>query len=760
MTWLNHFYASSVAIPLSLVILALISVLSWRKRGRQVILALTLFLYVRYLLWRGLYTLNTADWPSLVVSGTVLLAEAYGLFQLIFFTFQAWKPLERQSPPIKTYWTVDLFVTVVNEPLDILRRTLVGCTNQDYPSDKYKIYVLDDGHREDVRALAQALGCGYVRRQSRDHAKAGNLNHALQQTSGDLIAVFDTDHVPTSAFLRETVGFFENERVAIVQTPHHFYNPDIFQKNLHLESELKNEQALFFRILQPGRDSHNSAFFAGSSGLFRRGPLMEIGGFQTDTITEDIHTSMLVHAKGYESRYLNKVLSAGLMPETFGGYLKQRTRWAIGCIQLCLKSNPLTVRGLTFAQRMDYFGSAYYFFHGLPRVVCLAAPLSALLFGISPVHASVPDLVHLFGSYFFASLVMMRTVSRGTRNAFWADVYETAMCFSLSRATVATLLRPRKPQTFVVTPKGEKFEKRGINHVASVIPHLLLFGLLIVGLTVGIRIWLNHRAVPGLEISLFWGLANLILLGLAILCANEMPQWRNNFRLPRRVPCELTCGNARIRGFTKDMSETGICVELKEPFLLVSKHVTLHLRSPHGAQVAMQGMVMRQERSGSYFEAAVNILEPEEAGTKAILEHMFSSPDTWKVAKDKAPGIWNSLWSLITAFGAAWQSRRPARRHFPRAKQQLACVIECHGRSYSGRTKDISFSGLAVVIEDDFTHVSGPGLISLQDITLKVALIGVIRYGNQTIAQFRVDSVDKGESQWHALNLSGWQSSC
>lgn len=760
MTWLNQFYSSSVAIPLSLVILAGISLLSWRKSGRQVILALTLFLYVRYLLWRGLYTLNTADWPSLIISGIVLLAEAYGLFQLIFFTFQAWRPVERQSPAIRTYRTVDVFVTVVNEPLDILRRTLVGCTNQDYPADKYKVYVLDDGHREDVRVLTHSLGCGYLRREGRDHAKAGNLNHALGQTSGELVAVFDTDHVPTSAFLRETVGFFENERVAIVQTPHHFYNPDIFQKNLRLESELKNEQALFFRILQPGRDGHNSAFFAGSSGLFRRGPLMEIGGFQTDTITEDIHTSMLVHAKGYESRYLNKVLAAGLMPETFGGYLKQRTRWAIGCVQLCLKSNPLMVRGLTFAQRLDYFGSVYYFFHGLPRVVCLAAPLSALLIGIAPVHATVPDLVHLFGSYFFASLVMMRTVSGGTRNAFWADVYETAMCFSLSLATIQTLLRPRKPQTFVVTPKGEKFEKRGINHVAMVVPHLILFGLLLAGLTAGIQVWLNQRAMPGLEVSLFWGAANLFLLTLAILSANELPQWRNNFRLPRRVFCELACGNARIDGYTKDMSENGICVEVKKPFLPESKYVTLLLHSSHRSHVAVQGMLTRQERSGSCFEIGVNIVDRSENGTRAIIEQMFSRANVWSDVKEKAPGIWQSLWSLITAIHSAWQSRRPARRHFPRALHQQACSIEFRGRSYSGWTKDIAFSGLAVVIDEAFEHVSGPGLISLQGITLKVALIGVIRDEHRTIAQFRVDSVDKGEGEWHALNSSAWQFSC
>ena len=756
MNWLQQLFTSSFALPLSLAILAMISLLSWRKKGRQIILALTLLLYVRYLVWRGLYTLNTDDWSGLMVSSMVLLAEAYGLVQLMFFVFQAWRPLERQSPSIKTYRTVDVFVTVVNEPLDILRRTLVGCVSQDYPRDKYKVYVLDDGHRQDVRDLAESMGCSYIAREGRDHAKAGNLNHALKQTCGEVIAVFDTDHVPTSAFLRETMGFFENTKVAIVQTPHHFYNPDIFQKNLRLESELKNEQALFFRILQPGRDAHNSAFFAGSSGLFRRGPLMEIGGFQTETITEDIHTSMLVHAKGYESRYLNKVLAAGLMPETFSGYLKQRSRWAIGCIQMFLKCNPMTVRGLTLAQRIDYLGSVYYFFHGVPRVICLAAPLSALLFGISPVHATVVDLVHLFGSYFFASLVMMRTVSGGSRNAFWADVYETAMCFSLSKATISTMLRPGKPRAFVVTPKGEKLEKRGVSDAVTVIPHLVLFGLLLAGLTVGMQLWLSGRFATGLEVSLFWGAVNLFLLTLAILSANELPQWRNTFRLPRRVPCELISGNLRISGLTKDMSEHGVSVEVEKPLFLTSGLVTAHLHNSWGEIVPLQGLVTRQEKLKSgRFEVGLNFVEVDDAGTTAITEQMFHIPNNWADGKGTEPGIWNSLWSLLTAVRAAWQSRRPARRHFPRNQRRLPCHLEFQGRSYSGYTKDISFLGIAMACNDDFANVSGPGLLSLKDIRLKVALIGAVRHGRRTVAQFRIESVEKGEKQWHALNMAG-----
>ena len=231
-TWLNDFYSSSIAIPLSLVVLAAISLLSWKKRGHQIILALTLFLYARYLLWRGLYTLNTDDWACLLVNWTVYTAEAYAFVQIVLFAYHAWSPLERETVPLRRYPNVDIFVTVVDEPLSILRRTLIGCVNQDYPKDRYRVHVLDDGRRDEIHALAKSLNCEYLRRANRLHAKAGNLNHALQETSGEFIAIFDVDHVPTSSFLKDTVGFFQDEQVAFVQTPHHFYNPDVFQRNL------------------------------------------------------------------------------------------------------------------------------------------------------------------------------------------------------------------------------------------------------------------------------------------------------------------------------------------------------------------------------------------------------------------------------------------------------------------------------------------------------------------------------------------------
>jgi cellulose synthase (UDP-forming) len=285
------------------------------------------------------------------------------------------------------------------------------------------VHVLDDGQRDEIKTLAASLNCGYIHRADRQHAKAGNLNHALRETSGEIIAIFDVDHVPTSSFLKETVGFFQDEQVAFVQTPHHFYNPDVFQKNLHLEGVLKNEQSLFYRVLQSGRDRHNSAFFAGSCGLFRRRVLLEIGGFRTETVTEDIHTSMVIHAKGYRSCYLNKVLAVGLMPESFESSMKQRIRWAMGHVQIFFQTNPFTMRGLTLPQRIGYFASIFALQDCLGRLSL--PPLFALMLGIIPSR-QMSRRSSTFSDLLPGNARDAENRQPGTRNAFWSDIYETA----------------------------------------------------------------------------------------------------------------------------------------------------------------------------------------------------------------------------------------------------------------------------------------------------------------------------------------------
>ena len=751
MNWLDYFYGDSVAVPLSLILLGLIGLLSWKKTGRQIILVLTLFLFARYFLWRGLYTLNTVDWPSLLLSWTVYTAEAYAFVQVLLFAYHAWSPLERKPVPLRHYPTVDIFVTVVNEPLGILRRTLIGCVNQDYPKDRYRVHVLDDGQRDQIKALADSLNCGYIRRPDRRHAKAGNLNHALPLTSGEIIAIFDVDHVPTSSFLKDTVGFFQDEKVAFVQTPHYFYNPDVFQKNLQLEGVLKNEQALFYRVLQAGRDHHNSAFFAGSCGLFRRRVLNEVGGFRTETVTEDIHTSMVIHARGYRSCYLNKVLAAGLMPETFESSMKQRVRWAIGHVQILFQTSPFTMRGLTIPQRLGYFASIFYFLHGVPRLVCLIAPLFALLLGIIPVTADVPSLVNFFGSYYLATLVMLRTVSRGTRNAFWSDIYETAGSVALSWAAIKTALRPWKKRPFFITPKGVNQERRGFSRFSYILPHLVIMGFLIAGIVTGVRLWLADVTLPGLEVSLFWASVNLLLIGVAILAAAELTEWRKIFRIKRQMPCELVAGRERLVGTITDINETGVLIQVKQLLLGGKDDVLISIHVPERDHLTVRGRICRQERiSSDVVEIGLKFIDVDDKTGDSLIAATFSDSQTWN-RPEVEPGMFRSLWSILRVFRMIIVKSRTSHRRYFRVPYQQDCRLVFGGRTLNGSVGRISRNGLSVNIPGTVDLVGETGILFVESFALKIRRRWVMQCEGIVQAGFTIEHVDKGADQWRDL---------
>jgi len=759
MSWLDQFYSLPVTIPLSLGALLVIGLLIRQNVGRRVILGLSLFLYLRYMVWRGIYTIPEQTLVTMVVGWTVFMAELYGLFQYGFFAFQVWSPLDRTPPPMTSIPTVDIMVTVVDEPLDILKRTLVGCIYQEYPKDRFTVYVLDDGHRDEVRELAASLGCAYLRRPDRPlHAKAGNLNHALKQSNGELVAMFDVDHVPVTSFLKETVGFFEDQKVAFVQTPHHFYNPDIFQRNLRLEQELKNEQALFFRMVQAGRDRHNSAFFAGSSGLFRRGPLEEIGGFQTQTISEDLHTSLILHSRGYQSRYLNKVLSAGLMPETLEGYLKQRTRWAIGSIQVLLRDNPLTIRGLTLAQRIDYFGSIFYFFFGIPRVICLLAPLAMLLFNVPPLNADVWPMSIMFFSFFLASVMAIRTVSRGSRNAFWSDIYEMTMCFTLSGAVLKTLLLPRKEQPFVVTPKGQQVTERARSELAMVRPHLLIFGLLVIGIALGTQRWWQAGATPGLGVSLFWGSANFFLLTIAILVAIGQSQVRRMFRLPRAFTTELRAGNQLIPATTIDINEAGVALRVRHPLFTQLDSASVFFTTHSGERLQLKGRIVRQEPTATGdVVVGIQFMSMDDRAMQALLVTIFSESLHWNMATSFKPSASHSLRSLIKALSVVWRPRISRRRQIPRVSFCAPCQVETVNSSFSGTTRDVSYGGLSVQFAPPLQESLVGTILHLQGVTMKVFPVETTDRPTHTLVRFRVDHIEDGEQRWRDLHTASWQ---
>ena len=356
-----------------------------------------------------IYRVGTLNWDHAWFSLLVYGAEVYGFLTGVLFYFMVWRFPERKPKPPRPGLKVDVFIPTLNEPLDVLRRTILGCLRMRYP---HRTYVLDDGGRPEVKRLCEELGCGYITREDNSYAKAGNLNNALKYTDGDFIAIFDADHVPHPDFLEKTLGYFEDEKVAYVQTPQEFYNVDSFQHR-EVEGRIWHEQALFFRVIMRGKDRLNSAFFCGSCAVIRRKALEDIGGFAVGTVTEDLHTSVKLHSRGWKSVYHPEPLAYGLAPSTIRPYKTQRERWGRGAMQVFLKDNPLTIKGLTLSQRISYLASMITYFDGFQKLVYYVAPVIVLLTGIYPIDAPLGEFLMFFLPHMVLSLLAFEEMSRG-----------------------------------------------------------------------------------------------------------------------------------------------------------------------------------------------------------------------------------------------------------------------------------------------------------------------------------------------------------
>lgn len=340
------------------------------------LIVLSLTVSCRYLWWRYTETLNWDDPVSLVCGLLLLFAETYAWVVLVLGYFQTIWPLNRQPvampDDINSWPTIDLMVPTYNEDLGVVKPTIYAALGIDWPKDKINIYILDDGNRPAFKAFAAEVGVHYIARPTHEHAKAGNINHALKQANGEFVAIFDCDHVPTRSFLQLTLGwFFKDTKLGILQTPHHFFSPDPFERNLGRFRQTPNEGTLFYGLVQDGNDMWDATFFCGSCAVLRRSALDAVGGIAVETVTEDAHTSLRMHRKGYSSAYIRIPQAAGLATESLSAHIGQRIRWARGMVQIFRLDNPLFGKGLRWVQRLCYVNAMLHFLSGVPRLIFL-----------------------------------------------------------------------------------------------------------------------------------------------------------------------------------------------------------------------------------------------------------------------------------------------------------------------------------------------------------------------------------------------------
>lgn len=533
------------------------------------LIVLSTIISCRYLWWRYTSTLNWNDTTDLVFGVILLAAETYSWSVLILGYIQTSWPLQRKPanlPANVRHWpTVDLLIPTYNEDLSVVRTTVMAALGLDWPRECLRIYILDDGRRDAFRAFADEVGVGYIVRPDSKHAKAGNLNHALGVTDSELIAIFDCDHVPVRSFLQLTVGWFlKDAKLALVQTPHHFFSPDPFERNLGSFRRRPNEGELFYGLIQDGNDMWNAAFFCGSCAVLRRTALESIGGFAVETVTEDAHTALRLHRQGWTSAYLSIPQAAGLATESLSAHIGQRIRWARGMVQIFRTDNPLFGRGLSLFQRVCYANAMLHFLAGLPRLVFLTAPLAFLLLHAYIIYApALMILLYVLPHMIHASLTNSRMQCK-YRQTFWGEVYETVLAWYIARPTTVALFAPKKG-TFNVTAKGGLMEQEQFDwRIAQ--PYLWLAALNVVGL--GFAVW---RLVTGptaeigtVIVSSLWVIYNLLIIGAAVAVAAEVRQVRRAHRVPMRLPAGLMLASGHAYPCTLvDYSDGGIGLQVQ-----------------------------------------------------------------------------------------------------------------------------------------------------------------------------------------------------
>jgi cellulose synthase (UDP-forming) len=548
--------------------------LPWANREnslvRAALVAFSLIMTWNYLLWRITQTLPQSvfsiDWFFGVgFLGTELLTGIGGSITWILLsrtssrsaTVAANMPWLMQARPL-----VDVLICTYNEDRGILERTIIGAIGMNYPN--FRVWVLDDGRRQWLADLCAQKGCQYLTRGDNAHAKAGNINHAVRHLATlpsppDFVAILDADFVPFSNFISRALCLFRDPAAGIVQTPQHFFNPDPIQSNLAITEVFPDEQRFFFDIIMPAKDAWDLAFCCGTSSVIRFSALREIGGFPTDSVTEDFLLTVRLRERGYKTLYLNEKLSVGLAPEGINEYAIQRTRWCLGLVQICRgRSGPFRLgNGLPLPFRISLVETFLYWGGSFPfRLFCMLAPVLFFLFDIRMVQANLSDAVAHFAPMVITQIAITTWLGGGRMLPIIADVYQMLIAPEIVRVVAFALIQPHGHK-FKVTPKGIHYG--GLNiHWRLLLRFLALASITIIALARGFAFDNSDLMQDGGALNLFWAWYNLLVLTICCLVCVEQPRRRLDERFATREKVLVKIGEQASVYDVRDISASGM----------------------------------------------------------------------------------------------------------------------------------------------------------------------------------------------------------
>ncbi|WP_353472718.1 glycosyltransferase [Salipiger sp. H15] len=545
-----------------------------RTRDRAILFAIAFVLAARYAWWRGAETLAPLGFTleaalSYLLYGLELLTLIGSLSAFVILA--RFRDRRDEVEAHARWWGEDdpkvaVMIATYNEDREVLERTIIGAKSLRHPNKE--IVVLDDSRRDWLRDYCAEQNVRYMRRPDNKGSKAGNINHALDRMAEDpeppqFFAVLDADFVPHRGFLSRSLALFHDPSVGLVQTPQHFFNADPIQHNLGLSASYPDEQRFFFDHMQASRDAWGIAICCGTSSICRWDAVRELGGFPTESVTEDFMLTIALQNLGYKTVYLNEPLTEGLAPEGLKEYITQRARWCLGLMQIARSSlGPFSKSKLRLRDRWSVIDSVFFWGTSFPfRIAAIVFPLLYWFFGITVVDAQLADVLFYFGPYFLWVTMIMNLLSRGLMIPVMHDVSQLIGAIPITRAAYSGLFRP-KGHKFSVTAKGGDRSKVVIQW-RLMMPFALALILSAVGLTLGIVSddFTMNDAGDGKWVILFWTLYNVVVLAVTCFTCVELPRSEVHMAdKPERVTftaggrtdelwiTSLTLDTARLRG--------------------------------------------------------------------------------------------------------------------------------------------------------------------------------------------------------------------
>jgi len=638
---------------------------------RLVFILLATYITLRYLWWRSFETLIYTNPFDFVGMSLLYLAEVYSIIVHVLGLFINVWPLEREHVPLpadpKKWPTVDVFIPTYSESEDIVRLTALAASQIDYPRDKVKIYILDDGgtrakrnHPENgmsawqrryrLKEIAAEVGAEYLTRETNQAAKAGNLNHALTQSKGEFILFLDCDHVPTADILHRTLGYLvADEKVFLVQSPHFFANAAPAERSLGRGNPVPDESEMFYRVIHPGLDFWNASYFCGSAAVMRRKSLEEVGGICGQSITEDAETAFELHRRGYQSVYVNHPMVCGLAPESYADYMAQHTRWAQGMVQIFVLHDPLFVPGLSFAQRLCYFNCCLFWFFGIARVIYFFAPAAFLIFGLSIYHASALQILAYAIPFVLSTFVVTDFFFGQTRRPMFSEIYESLQSVFLAPAVLSTLRHPHKP-SFKVTAKGRRMGEDQLNTLSFVFFGILVFNALAAFLGM-VRFVAQPEFRDVISVTLGWSVYNVYLCVISVGTLWERRQIRGHHRLlvGGDAMVHFPRMNLRLSVQLHDLSVTGMSFSARLPFEVKSRErIEIQAAGADSLVHTFEGEIVRHQLKAEEAFCGVHFLSPAESYSD-IVRFVYGDSRRWLTVWDmrtKGTPVMDLLWQL------------------------------------------------------------------------------------------------------------------